>query len=239
MDLQDHHYSILYSGIKDLITNEQSSFKMKKSCGNHKANLNISVSYINISDKKIVDNFNFDGNMTNEFSKLKLKEYPDEIIIEGEKEILIRSVIQFESLMRLILFHNFRYAAKLKQNSKKIYNSHKNHNFKNEIFQELVTVKIFETDDDNSNNRKNLTKYNFLLYKAYDISNSSINSNTNSNTNKCNLDSQMYSINTKQNFNFFQSLINSNFRNCRIIRSVKVIIYINYRIHLYLIIILL
>ena len=86
----------------------------------------------------------------------------------------------------------------------------KSNNNKN-LRHELITLKIYE------NKNKNLvSKINFLLYKAYDILNNNQNYNSRIKTN------QLFSINTKENFNFFESFHHANFRTCKISRIIKV-----------------
>ncbi len=61
----------------------------------------ITVSYCDIYENKFRDNFKFENfPMEKEFSHLKILEYPDEIIIEGLKEIEISSSEQMEYLLK-------------------------------------------------------------------------------------------------------------------------------------------
>jgi len=57
-----------------------------------------------------------------------------------------------------------------------------------------------------------MTKINFLLFKAYTLKIDNKNDNNLPN----------YTVHTKENFNFFNSLQNSNFRCCKATRIIKV-----------------
>lgn len=88
---------------------------------------------------------------------------------------------------------------------------------------ELITVKIYDMSGQNLH-----SKINFLLFKAYTLKNE--------NNNAYNLENTMpnYTVHTKENFNFFNSLQTSNYRCCKITRILKVFLYLMneiFRIH--------
>lgn len=65
-----------------------------------KNNYTVAISYIDVSENKIKDNFNFDAVSGSEFCKLKILEYMDEITVDGIKEISIKTGEQVISLIR-------------------------------------------------------------------------------------------------------------------------------------------
>lgn len=60
----------------------------------------VAISYIDVSENKIKDNFNFDSVSSSQFCKLKILQYMDEIIVDGIKEISIKTDEQVISLIR-------------------------------------------------------------------------------------------------------------------------------------------
>ena len=80
---------------------------------------------------------------------------------------------------------------------------------KENLAHELITLKIYDSSKHNL-----LSKINFLLFKAYSL--------TDEKESECNLPN--YTVHTKDNFKFFNSIQNSNYRSCKTTRIIKVII---------------
>jgi hypothetical protein len=84
---------------------------------------------------------------------------------------------------------------------------------KEDDYKELFTIKLYKTSNDDN---LLISKFNILLYKGYSLSKS---------------DGKDYTINTKDNFNFFSTLKDPSVRLCKTNRILKVN-YIYFRIHL-------
>ena len=73
-------------------------------------------------------------------------------------------------------------------------------------FSELFTIKLYKKNKENIL----LSKFNFLLYKGYSISKREF---------------KEYTINTKENYNFFNTLKDPSLRLCKVVRMIKVYIF--------------
>ena len=102
----------------------------------------------------------------------------------------------------------FSLVNKKKNSKSKSFKSSYGKKDKENLANELITLKIYD-----SSKHSLLSKINFLLFKAYSLNNE--------NDSQCNLPN--YTVHTKDNFNFFNSLQNSNYRSCKITRIIKVI----------------
>jgi hypothetical protein len=97
----DHFYNtsaesfrFLWKGLQDIFSFSSLPYKYMRN------NYTVAISYIDISENKIKDNFNFDTISGSDYCKLKIIEYNDEIILDGIKEISIKTDEQALSLIR-------------------------------------------------------------------------------------------------------------------------------------------
>jgi hypothetical protein len=128
------------------------------------------------------------------YSTLKIQEYEDEVSLEKVNEIQIKEVEHFDYLMKLA--HDK--ADKLNK-------------LKAGAFNELFTIKIYSSK---KGQNVLISKLNYFLFKAFTIENISINKS---------MSTKPYSINTKENYNFFNSLNTNSFRLCKSTRILKVV----------------
>jgi hypothetical protein len=97
-ETNEYAFKFVHNALEEIFNASSLPYKYMKN------NFKIAVSYVETSEMKIKDYFNFEDDLSSyggvKDSKLKIVEYPDEIVIDGVKEIVISSVDQFEALLK-------------------------------------------------------------------------------------------------------------------------------------------
>ena len=153
------------------------------------SNLYPVISFVEITKNKLVDYFNTDDN--NFIVKNpKISYSKNDIIIEGVKQISIESYENYNTLIKY---------AKEKIN---LIEFPDNYVENNESLSQLITIKLI-----NKNDNECFSKFNILLYKAYEINR---------------FENEKFKLYTKDNWEFFNGLLNKiNYRSSYIIKYIK------------------
>ena len=147
------------------------------------------ISFVEITKNKLIDYFNVDDNNFI-IKNPKISFFKNDIIIEGVKQISIDSYENYNTIIKY---------AKEKIN---LINFPNNYVENNESLSQLITIKLI-----NKNDNECFSKFNILLYKAYEINN---------------LGNEKYKIYTKDNWEFFNGILNKiNYRSSYIIKYIK------------------
>ncbi len=153
------------------------------------SNLYPVISFVEITKNKLVDYFNTDDNNFI-IKNPKISYSKNDIIIEGVKQISIESYENYNTLIKY---------AKEKIN---LIEFPDNYVENNESLSQLITIKLI-----NKNDNECFSKFNILLYKAYEINR---------------FENEKFKLYTKDNWEFFNGLLNKiNYRSSYIIKYIK------------------
>ena len=153
------------------------------------SNLYPVVSFVEITKNKLVDYFNSDENNFI-IKNPKISFSKNDIIIEGVKQISIESYENYNTIIKY---------AKEKIN---VVNFPNNYVENNESLSQLITIKLI-----NKNDNECFSKFNILLYKAYEINS---------------FGNEKYKLYTKDNWEFFNGILKKiNYRSSYIIKYIK------------------
>ena len=147
------------------------------------------ISFVEISKNKLIDYFNHDDNNII-IKNPKFTLFKNDIIIEGVKQISIESNENYNTIIKY---------AKEKIN---LINFPNNYVENNESLSQLITIKLI-----NKNNNECFSKFNIILYKAYEINR---------------FGNEKYKLYTKDNWEFFNGILNKiNYRSSYILKYIK------------------
>ena len=153
------------------------------------SNLYPVISFVEITKNKLVDYFNTDDNNFI-IKNPKISYSKNDIIIEGVKQISIDSYENYNTIIKY---------AKEKIN---LIEFPDNYVENNESLSQLITIKLI-----NKNDNECFSKFNILLYKAYEINR---------------FENEKFKLYTKDNWEFFNGLLNKiNYRSSYIIKYIK------------------
>ena len=147
------------------------------------------ISFVEISKNKLIDYFNHDDNNII-IKNPKFTLFKNDIIIEGVKQISIESNENYNTIIKY---------AKEKINS---VNFPFNYVDINESISQIISIKLI-----NKNNNECFSKFNIILYKAYEINR---------------FGNEKYKLYTKDNWEFFNGILNKiNYRSSYILKYIK------------------
>ena len=140
---------------------------------NKNEDLITTINFVEITKKSIFDYFN---NVV--VNNPKVNNYSDEICVEKINPVKIDDVSNFDNLIEISKSNIIKFEEEL------------NENFSNESTSQVLTIRLY-----NKENNVCFSKINFVLYKAYEITND-----------ECKNNNKNYKLFTKENYSFFSGI---------------------------------